>query len=304
MRQLPEGEEQFLDHIAHFVEDLDSARTILERAGFELTPFTRQQNRTPDGMVPTGMANQCVMLRQGYVELLTSVSPSPLSTQFTAAVNRYTGIHLVAFSTDQPDVAFSRLERSGFQPSEQVSLTRPVEDASGAVHEARFTVMRVAPDTMPEGRIQILQHHTPQVVWQDRWMGHTNGLETLEGVLICVHDPDEAAERFGRFTGVKAERRHKCSMLQLDRGACVFMAPDDLATATPFAGTETPDSAMPQIVASCLGSSDIHLTDRCFAKAGIERRAKDVNEASYAFPSCIGGFATVVPTGLRPDWLS
>lgn len=304
MRQLPEGEEQFLDHIAHFVKDLGSARTVLEKAGFELTPFTRQQNRTPDGMVPTGMANQCIMLRQGYVELLTSVSPSPLSTQFTAAVNRYTGIHLVAFSTDQPDVAFNRLERGGFRPSEPISLTRPVEDASGTVHEAGFTVMRVAPDTMPEGRIQMLQHHTPQVVWQDRWMSHANGVETLEGVLLCVRDPDEAAERFRHFTGVKAERRRNRSILQLDRGACVFMAPDDLASATPFAGIEIPDSAMPQIVASCLGSSDIHLTDRRFAEAGIEQRAKDANEASYAFPSCIGGFTTVVPTGLRPDWLS
>ena len=63
-KQLPGPSEIFLDHLAHFVPNLDEAGATLERLGFRLTPFTAQQNRTPQGMVPAGMANRCIMLRE------------------------------------------------------------------------------------------------------------------------------------------------------------------------------------------------------------------------------------------------
>ena len=215
-RQVPGRGELHLDHVAHFVPDLEAAGDVLERAGFVLTPFTAQANRTAGGMVPTGMANRCIMLREGYVEFLTAVSPSPLATQFAAAVGRYVGLHLLAFATDEPEEAFRRLEREGFRPGEPVSLTRPVEDEGGRAHEARFTVMRVAPESMPEGRIQILKHHTPDVVWQERWTAHPNGVEALEAVLICVEDPQEAAKRFGRLLGRTPEVDGRTLAVRLD----------------------------------------------------------------------------------------
>src|SRR3546814_11315410 len=80
----------------------------------------------------------------------------------------------------------ARLASKGFQPNDPVHLARPVEDEVGKLREARFTVLRVPPEAMPEGRIQLLEHHTRDTVWQARWLGHANGLVALKAVLLAV----------------------------------------------------------------------------------------------------------------------
>src|SRR3546814_15159989 len=88
----------FRSHLAHFVPSLDCAAAVLEKLGFRLTPSAAQRNRTPNGNEPSGMANRCVMLREGYLEFLTAVSQSELARQFRAATARHVGLHLVALS--------------------------------------------------------------------------------------------------------------------------------------------------------------------------------------------------------------
>ena len=61
-RQLPLGEEIFLDHVGHFVADRDAASRALARCGFAPTPVSIQVN--PDG-TPTGTGNVCAMFARG-----------------------------------------------------------------------------------------------------------------------------------------------------------------------------------------------------------------------------------------------
>ena len=51
-----------LDHVAHFVPDMDEAARDFAKLGFTLTPFSAQAHRLePDGpLVPAGTANRCV----------------------------------------------------------------------------------------------------------------------------------------------------------------------------------------------------------------------------------------------------
>src|SRR4029077_322213 len=72
--QLPSPGAVFLDHVAHFVPEMETAAALLERCGFCLTPFTAQTNRVDGKAVPAGTGNRCAMLRQGYVEILTAVA--------------------------------------------------------------------------------------------------------------------------------------------------------------------------------------------------------------------------------------
>ena len=51
-RQLPLGEEIFLDHLAHFVRDPEPAAAALMRAGFAPAPLSIQSNPDPDGGPP------------------------------------------------------------------------------------------------------------------------------------------------------------------------------------------------------------------------------------------------------------
>src|SRR3546814_13697794 len=88
---------------------------------------------------------------------------------------------------------------------------------------------------MPEGRIQLLEHHTRDTVWQARWLGHANGIVALKAVLIAVADPEAAAARFGRFAGRAPSRREADRWtLDLARGACSSVHPDALPRPAPF----------------------------------------------------------------------
>src|SRR5665213_2189351 len=79
--QLPGPGEVFLDHTAFFVPAMEAAAGALERCGFRLTPFTVQTNREGGATVPSGTGNRCAMLRNGYLEVLTATSETPLSAQ-------------------------------------------------------------------------------------------------------------------------------------------------------------------------------------------------------------------------------
>lgn len=299
VRQLPHTGEIFLDHVAHFVPRLDLGARTLEALGFRLTPFTAQQNRTAQGMVPAGMANRCIMLDEGYLEFLTVVSGTELARQFRAATARHVGLHLIAFATADAAEAHRSMAEEGFCPHAPVSLTRPVETADGETAEARFTVLRVPPEAMPEGRIQMLQHHSEAAVWQERWLGHANGVVSLNAVLIAVSDPEESAARFGRFVGRAPVRRDARWILPLDRGRCVFLAHDRMRDVAPWA---EPRMSAPWIVATALSSDDVGLTSVRFAAGGLRPEEIGRDQAVYALPPEIGGFITVLPREAVPVW--
>src|SRR5688572_33085671 len=71
--QRPPPGELCLDHLAHFVPDLDAAAAVWEKLGFCVTPVS---HHNVSGK-PAGTSNRCVMLEQGYLELLAPTMDTP-----------------------------------------------------------------------------------------------------------------------------------------------------------------------------------------------------------------------------------
>jgi hypothetical protein len=226
-RQLPLGDEIFLDHVGHFVRDPAAASHALARAGFAPTPVSVQAN--PDGS-PTGTGNVTAMLERGYVEVLFKTAETPLGRELDAALARHAGIHLAAFAVADAAQAHARLAATNFRMRPLVEMQRPVDTPSGR-GTAAFTVARLEPGEMAEGRIQILTHRTEQTVWQKRWLEHPNGAIGLLDVVIAVADLNEAAERFQRFTARPAVANALGRAIQLDRGRVQLMQPGTLEEA-------------------------------------------------------------------------
>ena len=212
-----------LDHIAHFLPDLDAARQRLIQIGFTLTPFSAQWHRlaADQPLIPAGTGNQCIMLNRGYLEFLTPTHDTAHAEQLRVSIGRYTGIHLVALGTQNPQEDFDRLDREGFNPLPAVHLQRQIHTLEKE-ETARFTVVRVAPTTMSEGRIQFCQQHTPEFLWQPRWLEHPNGAEALSAVIFCVKDPLEAAKRYSRYTGRTTQAALGGFELTTDHGDLIF----------------------------------------------------------------------------------
>jgi hypothetical protein len=283
-RQLPTGEEIFLDHVGHFVADVEAAAQALARAGFAPTPVSIQSNPDPQSGTPqpTGTGNITAMLSRGYVEVLFKTADTPLARELEAAMARYQGLHLAAFAVADAASWHARLADSGFRVRPLVHMQRPV-DTGAAPGTAAFTLARVEAAEMPEGRIQMLTHHTEQLVWQPRWLSHPNGALALAGMLIAVADVDEAAERFARFTGREARRCRMARKIELDRGYVHLLSAEGL------------EQMLPEIAIPCvpfMAACEIRVASLAAARAALQRggiRYWGRDEALVAeFPAALG----------------
>jgi hypothetical protein len=191
-----------LDHIGICAADPAPLWTAWERLGFALSPIAQQSGkRSPEGPVePFGTANRCAFLRHGYVELLGILDPSLYANGVDRFLQRYTGAHIIALGIDDAEANLARLRRGGLQIPGVAWLQRPVEPGGPLARFARLPF----PDA-PEGRIQLIQHLTPELVWDARWMGHRNGAEALESVILASASPAETMARLAKLSGLPAE---------------------------------------------------------------------------------------------------
>lgn len=268
-RQTPGPGEIFLDHVGWYVPDMDAASAAFERLGFPLSPYTPHSHEGADGTrAPSGTANRCAMLERGYLEILTHVPELdlPLARQLRAGLDRYTGLHLIAFTCADTDAEHARLDAEGFAPLPVAHLRRPIETDGGGEEVTRFSVIRLPPGTMAEGRIQTLTQDTPEIVWQPSLIARDNAISALCGVLVCVDDLGEAAARFARFTGRKAHAMGRGRMdIVLDRGVLSLATPARLARVIP--GVVVPTTPFIAVVA--LRSRDIGATARSLEAGGV-----------------------------------
>lgn len=284
--QVPPPGKLNIDHIAHFVPHIDAASAALTRAGFTLTPFSEQSHRIEAGgpLVPAGSGNRCVMLREGYLEFLTPLSDTPIAAQLRTAIQRYTGVHLIALGTSAPDIDQARLQKQGYAPLPAVALQREIGTETGS-GTARFTVVRVPPGTMAEGRIQYCQQHTPELLWQSRWLDHANHARGLAAVVLCVADPQEAAQRYARYSGLLAQVSDSQWRIDTQRGALIFVSPDTLQRTL---GLTAP--ALPWIAGYVLTSQQMQGTHEVLQQSGFTIGTLDHGRLLLHWPSEVGGF--------------
>jgi hypothetical protein len=271
-RQLPIGGEIFLDHLGHFVRDPDAASKALIRAGFAPTPQSIQVNPDPAGGAPqpTGTGNVTAMFSRGYIEVLFKTADTVLGRELEAGLVRYGGVHLAAFAVADAAAAHARLAGEGFRMRPLVQMQRPV-DTGGARGTAAFTLARVEPGEMPEGRIQILTHRTEQMVWQPRWLDHPNGALALTSVAIVVADPWEAARRFARFTGRPATPATFGQTIELDRGTIGLVGPNSFTQILP----EVPIPSLPFVGAYGIKVRSLSAIEDMVQRAGVRTRRSD-----------------------------
>lgn len=297
-RNLPAAGEVVLDHVGLFVPDMARAAAAFARLGFRLTPFSPQRHRLAPGqpLVPAGTANRLAMLREGYIEILTPIADTPVAGQLHAAMKRYAGLHLIALGGDAA-AARAHLAAEGFAPQPVIDLERTVTTRAGE-GVARFSVVRVPPGRMAEGRVQYCQHHTPELVWQEPWQ--PNRARALTDLVLCVADPAEAAARHGRFVGRPARAADCAVLLELDRGRLVFTDPPGLARLLP--GTTVP--GLPFMAALVVATDDLAATRAVLAHNGVPVDEVGTGMLAAAMPGGIAGSICFVAEGGVAPWLA
>lgn len=286
-----------LDHIGLCARDPAPLWAAWERLGFALSPIAQQSGRrTPDGPVePFGSGNRCAFLRHGYVELLGILDPALFGNGVDRFVARHEGAHILALAMTDAEGNLARLRRGGLEIPGIAWLQRPVE-AGGPI--ARFARLPF-PDA-PEGRVQLVQHLTPELVWDARWMGHRNGADALESAILVVAKPAETTARLARLAGMPAEPDPLAGFRLRLLGAARAAGPDSPAMETRIRilPPEALPRALPGVVAPALpfmAGMVIRTTDRTASARALLRDLplRDAPDGIMVPPEHAGGCAVV-----------
>lgn len=172
-----------IDHTLIGVRDLDSARAVWQGLGFTVSPRGRH--------IGWGTANYCIMLEEGYVELLGIVDPSQFTNNLDKVLESREGMFALAFASDDADRLAQELAAAGLHPDGPKDLKRYLELPDGDVLPA-FKLLHLPPQETPELRAFICQHLTPDLIRRPEWLSHANGARRLVAVTICSDRPADA----------------------------------------------------------------------------------------------------------------
>ena len=182
-----------LDHTGQMRADLDAGAAAWELLGFLLSPETPQQGAVPgeDGMQPWATANRCALFHEGYLELIGIRAPERFNP-WAHFMARHEGIHIAAFRCASADEAWPGMAAQGFAPPVRRARSTPAG-------EMRFRNIFSEDARWPEGRIIVIEHQTPEILWRPELLEHPNGASALRQCLFVSDRPDELAARLSAF---------------------------------------------------------------------------------------------------------
>jgi catechol 2,3-dioxygenase-like lactoylglutathione lyase family enzyme len=281
-----------LDHVGIAAHDLDALAATYESLGFRLTPLARHAGRlVPDGpIVPFGTGNRCAMLGRpgqpaGYLELIARIDPDAPANSLDRFLQRHEGIHIVAFGIADEQAELARLRREGFDLPGVAYLERPVDQGAPEKGMAKFARLPLPNEASPEGRMQLIRHLTPDLIWRAEWLAHPNRAERLAGLVICTADVEEAAGRFARLTGSPPRPAAGLTSFRLGDARMTLVSPGMLDTIMP--GVQPP--SLP-FIAGVL----VLTADRAAAIRGIAGpRGQDTPTGFMVAPASAGGAALI-----------
>lgn len=194
-----------LDHVGLATRQLDRARGTYTRLGFTLSPRSMHAGTVEPGgpVVPWGSGNHCAMFQSGYFELLGLVDAS-LPSSVKHMVDRHEGLHVVALACDSAQDAYAQARAAQATQRAPVDLERDVPEGPSGLRmgRARFRNVYLDEARYPEGRLILIEHRTPELLWQPHLLSHPNGAEALTDVVMVPTDLGEAASRYQQLLGL------------------------------------------------------------------------------------------------------
>jgi catechol 2,3-dioxygenase-like lactoylglutathione lyase family enzyme len=182
-----------IDHTLVGVRDLEAARAAWDKIGLRLTPRGRH--------IGWGTANYCIMLEQGYIELLGIVDPSKFTNNLDKFLAEREGLLGLAFRSRDNDQTATWLAANGFTPDGPKDLKRALELEEGEVLPA-FRLLFLPPQETPGLRAFFCQHLTPDLVRRGPWLVHAIRAVSLKAVIAVVERPGDLAPSYARLFGV------------------------------------------------------------------------------------------------------
>jgi hypothetical protein len=211
-----------IDHVVIYAKNaLDDVVAQYKRLGF---------NATPRGHHSMGSSNHLIIFDTDYIELL-GVEPHNV-TKFGNGWNHPTGLSGLVFKTVNAVALWKRLSASGvpLEGNEPDTFFRPVDLHDNQVHNAYFRIVRLALDSIPNGRVFFCEQQTPELVWRSEWQQHPNGANGILEYVYITEEPTALAALLDSAVGPGLVTHIQHGLrIQLGRTAVLFLSPEAIA---------------------------------------------------------------------------
>jgi hypothetical protein len=168
------------------------------------------------------------------------------------------------FGTDDIDAIHARLTAEGVPNGGVRPYQRTVDTADGP-RPMRARAMGFPPQANPEALVQIAQHLTPELVFQERYRQHANGATGIVEITVCGDAPERLATTYGTYTGHRHTRDGAVFTVDLGRSSVRVVAPDALPGLIPSA--QPP--AVPSLVGFTVTVADLDATRALLVDRGV-----------------------------------
>jgi hypothetical protein len=199
------------DHAILAVHDLAAASARFARLGFTLSPPGRHPTR--------GTANACIMLPNGYLELLAAEGPHCIETFLLDFLGTGEGLCSMALAPDDSARVQTLLAEWGAANGEPVIGSRAMTTPEGE-RQVRFRVCRVAGRPILPGRVFFCEHLDRETVYAPYLLRHANGTAAVAGMTIL--GDTAAVLDAGRAAALGLGRRAEDDAVLLDAGSVML----------------------------------------------------------------------------------
>ena len=120
------------------------------------------------------------------------------------SLDRFEGPHITALRCQDADAAYAALSKriDNFDPPLQRLRNAPFGDGE---RPFKFRNIFSRDEHYPEGRFIVIEHQTPEVIWQKELMDQPNGAIRLCELLFAAHPGDRTLDRLKKISGEMVE---------------------------------------------------------------------------------------------------
>lgn len=190
----PRPGELQLDHLGVIVNDLTRGSACWERLGFQLSRTSPQMGLTPSAnpqvaakFEPWATANRCAIFEEGYLELIGVHRPECFNP-WQSRLDRFEGAHILAVRCANADSTYEALRAisEDFDPPVQRRRDAPYGQST---REMAFRNIFSQDAKVPECRYIVIEHQTPDVLWQADLVTHPNTAVRLTAAYMQANHP-------------------------------------------------------------------------------------------------------------------
>ncbi|MFC1822619.1 VOC family protein [Thermodesulfobacteriota bacterium] len=254
-----------LDHIGMIIRDLNACEDIFKRLGFQVTPRSRLHKPDPatGNKVPSGTSNHHLTFHQGYVEIASVTDPSG-GNMLLEYLDRYEGIHILAFGTGSADDARAQIEDTGISVAAPETWGREIHFGRKGVASVKWFV--IPEDLAHEGLVVVVEHLNPEMIRSPEILDHPNGALALKELICCVDNVSETCTRYQQILGIKDQAAGEARSFQLAEGRILFLDKKGLHSIYP--GIRIPH--VPCLFGFTAKVKDIRHAESCLTNNGVQ----------------------------------